>query len=268
MQMREQRRDPRFSCKIPVELFRCRVAAPSGVLLYMRPAGEVIETVTHLLTDDVSLSGMFLRTDAPPLLRQVVRVALRIPSVNVAMNAMAQVAHVVQHGDPYGRVPGAGILFFPLDGATLKAWSAFVGTLSERRQDTIPAPPMLPESASVVEPIRRRAERHPTSLVVHVNAKGQPHLLRLHDISRNGVFITTDIEFPIGTQLLVRFLDADESEEFAIDAVVRRHSAGAVCGVGVEFVALDGKVRERFFRFLANAYRDVDLAARVLAASE
>jgi Tfp pilus assembly protein PilZ len=267
MQAREQRRDPRFRCRIPVELYRGRVALPSGVLLYMRPQGEVVETVTHLLTEDVSVSGMFLRTDAPPQLRQVVRVALMIPSVNVPMNVMAQVAHVVHPGDPHGRVPGAGILFFPLEGQMFGAWSAFVWTLSELRNDTIPAPPMIQESPAVLEPIRRRAERHPTSLVVHVNANGQPHLLRLHDISRNGVFITTDIEFPIGTQLLVRFVDPDESEEFAIEAVVRRYSAGAVCGVGVEFVGLDGKVREAFFRFLANAYRDVDLVARVLAAS-
>jgi hypothetical protein len=208
---------------------------------------------------------MFLRTDAPPQLRQVVRVALTIPSTVKRLSAMAQVAHVVHPADPHGRVPGAGILFFPLDEGTLEVWSAFIGTLSDLRHDTIPSPPLVPVSATVVEPIRRRAERHPTSLVVHVNATGGPHILRLHDISRNGVFITTDVQFPIGATLTVRFVDPDESDEFVINAIVRRHSAGVVCGVGVELVGLEGKARESFFRFLSNAYQDVDLVARTLA---
>lgn len=248
-----------------VELHRGRVATPSGVLLYMRPPGEVVEEVTRLFTEDVSLSGMFLRTDAPPKFRQVVRITLTIPGTHIAMNAMAQVAHVVHMNDSNGRVPGAGILFFPLDGTTFEAWSSFIDSLATTvhlpRVEEARALPMPPLNSSVIEPIRRRSERHQTSLNVHVSALGELHVLRLQDISHNGVFISTDMDFPVGTSLLVRIMDPAAQAEFAIEAVVRRRSMGAIRGVGVEFIGLEGELREEFFRFIEGSYRDVDLGA-------
>ncbi len=251
---REKRKEPRLPCKIPVSLVRGRVATPSGVLLYMRAPGEVTEQVTELLTEDVSLSGMFLRTDAPPNLRQVVKLQLEIPGSGHDMSAMGQVAHVVHVGDQHKRVPGCGILFFPLDEGTNRAWSAFIESLVQ--PTTLPLPS---EIKFLPEPIRRRAERHPTDLVVNVNSDDDAHVLSIHDISKGGVFIRSEIDFEIGAPLHVRFVNPVAHEEFAIDAVVRRRSSGAIRGVGVEFVGLEGRIRDELFRFIDVAYEDVDL---------
>ena len=254
-QKREQRKELRLPCKIPVDLFRGRVAAPSGALLYMREPGSVTEQVTHLFTEDVSLSGMFLRTDAPPRTRQIVKVQFTIPGTDHEMSVMGQVAHIVPMNDLFQRAPGAGLLFFPLDGSTKRVWETFL----ERLAQSASKPLLLTEPRQYYEPIRRRTERHPTDLVVNVHAADGPHILSITDISKGGVFIRSEIDFEIGTPLLVRFVNPVANEEFAIHAVVRRRSMGTVRGIGVEFIGLEGRVRDDLFRFIDVAYEDVDL---------
>ena len=57
----EQRRDERYAVHIPATLTRGHEAVA-------------------LLTEDVSFRGLFLRTDSPPTLRQLVRIEIREPS--------------------------------------------------------------------------------------------------------------------------------------------------------------------------------------------
>ena len=252
--IKDKRKEPRLPCRLSVALVRGRVATASGVLLYMRAAGEVTEQVTHLLTEDISLSGMFLRTDAPPNLRQIVKLQLTIPGTDHEMSSMGQVAHVVTVDDRFQRVPGCGILFFPLDHGTQRVWAGFIESLVQSTSLGRPS-----EMKQLPEPIRRRAERHPTDIVVNVKSRDDQHFLSIRDISKGGIFIRSDVDFEIGAPLHVRFVNPIANEEFAIEAVVRRRSSGSVRGVGVEFVGLEGRVRDDLFRFIDVAYEDVDL---------
>ncbi len=77
----------------------------------------------ELMTNDVSFRGAFLRTDAPPALRQLVRVSFVMPTGEI-VSAHAMVVHVVQ---PNGgsSVPGVGVQFWgPVEES--KAWERYV----------------------------------------------------------------------------------------------------------------------------------------------
>ena len=86
------------------------------------------------MTNDVSFRGAFLRTDAPPGLRQLVRVAFSLPG-GEEVSGHAMVVHVVQPASGDG-IPGVGVQFWgPVQEA--KAWEKYVYDLKVRATNRI-----------------------------------------------------------------------------------------------------------------------------------
>ncbi len=137
----EKRRDIRFPARILARVVR---------------RNETVE----LLTNDVSFRGAFIRTDAPPALRQLVRVSFQLPDGPI-VSGHAMVVHVVapaQVVDSENRVPGMGIQFWgPVDQG--RAWEQFIHELKRKERLGI-----LPAKAS--DKVRRISERFKLSLEV------------------------------------------------------------------------------------------------------
>jgi hypothetical protein len=115
----EQRQDRRFPFRLAVTLVRGREEIP-------------------LRTDDVSFQGLFLETDEPVPLRQLVRLRLLLPPFHRELIAHGMAVHAVRpEGDPI-RPPGVGVQLYGLDRAARNVWSDFVarvrqGELDDRR---------------------------------------------------------------------------------------------------------------------------------------
>ena len=76
----------------------------------------------RLVTCDVSYRGLFLCTDTPPSLRQLVRLEILLSeSETLSLHAMA--VHVVPPGDPKGRLAGVGVQFYAVDRASASRWA-------------------------------------------------------------------------------------------------------------------------------------------------
>jgi uncharacterized protein (TIGR02266 family) len=78
---------------------------------------------------NVSAGGMFIRTDAPPPLREIVKVSIELPGEAQPIETQAQVVHRVtrEEGRLTGRAAGAGVQFVEADDRfreTLDAWLA------------------------------------------------------------------------------------------------------------------------------------------------
>jgi hypothetical protein len=189
---------------------------PARILAKVVRRGDTVE----LLTNDVSFRGAFLRTDAPPALRQLVRVSFALHDVVVSAHAM--VVHVVP---PSGgeRVPGVGLQFWgPID--QQKAWDAFVHELQKRERDGVP-------SARATDKIRRSSERLKLTLDVELGGK----VAQTRDVSETGMAIRTDAGMQIGMRIGVR-LTSPSAEPLELDVVVRRRIVEpGFMGLGVEF---------------------------------
>ena len=85
--MDEKRREPRYPARILARVFR---------------RNQVVEQ----LTNDVSYRGVYLRTDAPPALRQLVKVELVLPKGEL-VGGHAMVVHLAEPTPPSG--VGAGV---------------------------------------------------------------------------------------------------------------------------------------------------------------
>lgn len=75
-------------------------------------------------TEDVSASGMFLRTDEEIPLRQLVKLRVPMPSGDPRGPASSEVCAVAVHRSP-GR--GIGVQFFGLDAPGLRRWRGWIG---------------------------------------------------------------------------------------------------------------------------------------------
>lgn len=205
----EKRRERRFPARIVARLQR----KDEGV---------------DLLTNNVSFKGAFVRTDAPPKLRQLIKLSFTTPQ-GPTVNVHAMVVYVVEPGDP-ARVPGVGVQFWgPIDQP--KAWEGYVQDLRVRaKEGTL--------TANEVDKVRRGSERFRMRLdVVLGGSSGQTR-----DLSMTGMAIRTDLAFEVGMRVLLA-VTTPSQEQLEIQVIVRRLiNDPGFKGVGVEFVDITPEV--------------------------
>jgi hypothetical protein len=232
----EKRRDARYKAHVPIKLMRGK------------------ETI-YLQTEDVSFRGAFLRLDAPPALRQLVRVEATLPEgATIAVHAM-----VVYRVAPGGEhVPGAGIQFYGLEGRDRTHWEAFVRKV---REEILPnskrrAQPASQASApqSAADPVRRMHERHQVRFEVRCESIDDLVRLFTRDISKGGMAIETDMDLEVGAHVGLDLVHPDGESSFALDAIVRRIiRTNGTCGLGLEFLDMDDLRRDELAEFIGPA---------------
>ena len=228
--MSSKRRDVRYEIRCPTELTYGR-------------------KTSVLVSEDVSYRGVFVRTDSPPALRQLVRVAIRL-SGEEELVTHGMVVHVVEPSIPSGRTPGAGVQYYALDAKLRQTWETFSRDVASR------SPPSgahaLPTiGAGGPEPVRRQATRYQAVLPVRVKTLLDLLELYARDVSTGGMFIETDHALEAGAEVVVHVHHPQTDGTLSLPAVVRhRQESGAIIGVGVEFVGVDREKREEFLKFV------------------
>ena len=221
----ENRRELRFPARIVARVVR---------------RGETVE----LMTNDVSFRGAFLRTDAPPALRQLVRVAFVMPTGEL-VSAHAMVVHLVQP-DGGSNIPGIGVQFWgPVQES--KAWEKFVYDLKVREKTG-------KLSSRATDKVRRSSERFKLQLEVIIDGRR----LSTRDISENGMAIRSDSAMPVGTRAHMQ-VHSNGHPSIALDVIVRRRiEEPSFKGLGVEFVDLSADARSSLMSILRPAATEED----------
>lgn len=221
----DKRREPRFPARIVARVVR---------------RGENVE----LMTNDVSFRGAFLRTDAPPALRQLVKVAFVMPGGEL-VSAHAMVVHVVPAG--HGTIiPGAGVQFWgPVQES--KAWEKYVYELKVRERAGV-------ASSRATDKVRRSSERFKLALEVIVDGRR----LSTRDVSESGMAIRSESAMPVGTRAHMQ-VHANGHPSIELDVIVRRRiEEPAFKGLGVEFVDLKPETKAVLLALLRHAAADAD----------
>lgn len=215
----DKRRDARYPARIIARVLR---------------RNQTIE----LLTNDVSFRGVFIRTDSPPALRQLVKIELVVPE-SVIVTGHAMVVHVMPAPEAKGEgaVPGIGLQFWgPLGRG--REWEQFIHALRAREKAGIAA-------AKATDKVRRASERFKLQLEVVFDGK----TTMTRDISENGLAIRTDVVMPIGTRAQLGLRSGDQV--MMLDVIVRRTiDEPGFKGLGVELVELQPTQRESLVRFV------------------
>jgi hypothetical protein len=195
---------------------------------------------TELLTNNVSFRGVFIRTDAPPALRQLIRIELVLPNKELVV-AHAMVVHVAKRPDgiPKGEgvVPGVGVQFWgPIDNA--RAWQAFIHELRQKEKEGT-------ATSRATDKVRRASVR--LKVMLEVSFDGKKAMTR--DLSENGMALRTDVAMDPGSRTQIR-LHAG-AQAIVLDAIVRRViQEPGFRGLGVELVEMTLEKRAALSRFI------------------
>ena len=226
--MDEKRRDIRYPARIVASVIR---------------RNETLE----LLTNDVSYRGAFIRTDAPPALRQLLRVTFTLPNGAAKVSAHGMVVRVVTRGEggESSRVPGVGLQFWgPIDQA--KAWDQFVYELKMREKAGMP-------SARATDKVRRSSERFKMALDVALGDE----VMTTRDVSETGMAIVTNSTLPVGTRTTLQIRRNRES--IIVDVVIRRRiQEPGFVGLGVEYVDVPPSTRQSIVELVRSSAPEED----------
>jgi Tfp pilus assembly protein PilZ len=225
----EKRRDKRYQYQMPVVL--------------VRGAREV-----SLLTGDVGYRGLFLRTDDPPPLRQLLQVKLKLPPGNDELTVHAMAVFVVPAGTTT-RAPGVGLQLYAVSGETRKQWEDFVRWVAKSHPESLEAP--AKSIATVPDAVNRRFPRIRMALSVRAQSVRDLGPLVSEDVSRGGMFLRTGLDVAIGSELRLLVTHPLTGQTVALDTVVRRRvdHPPERAGLGVELFGLDEERREAFAEF-------------------
>ena len=222
----EKRRDRRYRYQMPAVLVRGTREAT-------------------LLTGDVGFRGLFLRTDDPPPLRQLLQVKLKLPPGDDVLTVHAMAVFVVPAG-ALGRAPGVGLQLYALNGEARQQWERFVRWVAKTYPESLEAP--VKPVATALDAVNRQFPRVHRALSVRVQSVKDLQAVVTEDVSRGGMFLRTALDVPIGSELRLLITHPLTGQTFAVDTVVRRRVAHPPerAGVGVELFGLDEKRREEF----------------------
>ena len=91
---------------------------------------------TALLTGDLNRGGLFIRTDDPRRLRELVELQIELHDGREPISTLAVVRHRISAAEAreYGRIPGMGVQFYGMTNKTRKRWEAFTLKLVDEYQ--------------------------------------------------------------------------------------------------------------------------------------
>jgi hypothetical protein len=230
--MSDKRRDARFKARIALRMTR-------GKLTFA------------LLTEDVSFRGVFVRMDAPPALRQLVKLEISLPrGATIRPHAM-----VVYRVEPGGEsVPGAGLQFYGLEGRERAQWDTFVTDVRDQAKPVSLAP------LGAADPVRRKHERHAVRFEVRLVSEDELRSLYTRDISKGGMALETELEIPVGEGVGLDLVHPKTSAEFALDAVVRRVIRdNGLRGLALELVGMTDARRDALAKFVRDGVPEEEI---------
>jgi Tfp pilus assembly protein PilZ len=228
--MAQRRRDVRYTIQFPVQLVHAKRAH-------------------SLVTQDVSGGGVFVCTNSPPPLLQLVQVHLVLPIGGHALKAHGMTVHVVDPENPGGRVAGIGVQFYGLYRATREAWDSFTRHVAAHCPQSADQTPLRLTRGETPEPLSRRFGRHIAVLELKPATLEALEEIYTRDVSTGRLFVPTTKELPPDANVVINVTHPESKAPFLFEAKVRSRSVSPA-GFDVELRGVDKNFREEFLDFV------------------
>lgn len=189
---------------------------------------------TPFLTDYVSSEGVFVRTDAPPQVMDLLRIEFRLPPAQSKVVLHGMVTRIV-FPNVSDHPPGVEIAFFAKGGEAGRAWDDFFAYIRQQYPVSLSQPIMLAPDAT--DQVRRAHPRMIPQALIRVQATSErgEETLTVRDVSDGGMFITTQSAFVVGSELRVTLENPRTGATTEVECTVRRRTFGTDGGIGVSF---------------------------------
>lgn len=202
----------------------------------------------ELFTRDVSFRGLFVCTDQPPVLRQLISIEAKLPPEDTLFISHGMSVYAIEPGG-LPQKPGIGVQFYAQSGVERRKWEDFIGHIKDR----VPTEP----GPDDVEPVNRLHPRIDAVFEVHPKNIDELEVLYTRDVSKGGMFLATTSRIDLGHGLRLEVFHPMTDKSFTLDAIVRRQSDEEPVGLGVEFINMSEAMREEFYAFVQDGITHV-----------
>jgi type IV pilus assembly protein PilZ len=196
-------------------------------------------------TQNISKGGLFIKTQKPCGLEEMVEVVLLLPGSGQEVSCLGEVAHVITAAEADDENP-AGM------GLRLKE-------LTEKDRQTIEQFIDQEIRTSGDQGLEGRRQHTRYEARIRVRFGSQEALLEewVHNISHGGIFIQTDKPKPLHDRMLIVLTHPDSREEMIVHGEVVRlvapaeaEATGQKVGMGVRFQEMDEYTRNQLENFI------------------
>jgi len=239
---REKRRDPRYPVSLPAKL-TC--------------GKDTFELRTH----DVSFRGLFIRTDTPPPLRDLVKIQLEMPPEGERIDLLGMAVYVVNPETAGGRMPGVGVQFFGIGPEIRARWERFV----QQVRQGLPQDPVAPVAeAKIPHTLHGNPQYRDYRPEFRVRPKSAEELLLIYNrhVLNNQLLLTTEVHLDPGTNLNMVVIHPTTDKVFTFTGVVRDRvdtSPTSTCLI-IDLTDLGDERKEAFSEFVDdNIFITIDM---------
>ncbi|MBI2892187.1 MAG: PilZ domain-containing protein [Deltaproteobacteria bacterium] len=207
---------------------------------------------TVLETEDVSLSGVFVRTAKTVVpMRQLLRLDLHLPPEDDELALHAMAVHAVPLDNGRERNPGLGLQLYGNGREPLARWGRFIAFVRQSSPDDADSTPFA-RTSDKAPPDRlvRQFDRIAAVLEVRLQTLDDLHVMHTRDVSKGGIFLLTDRPRSVGDELALTIVHPVTAGEFCVACVVRRQVSGREIGMGVELMGMDEYRRQEWWDFV------------------
>lgn len=207
---------------------------------------------TVLETEDVSLSGVFVRTakEVVPM-RRLLRLDMHLPPEDEELALHAMAIHAVPLDNDLERNPGLGLQLYGNGREQLSRWGRFITVVRQASPGTTDSTPFARTSEKKPpERLVRQFERIAAVLEVRLQTLDDLHVMHTRDVSKGGMFLLTDRPREVGDELALTIVHPVTADEFSLACVVRRQVSGREIGMAVELLGMDGERRQEWWDFV------------------
>jgi uncharacterized protein (TIGR02266 family) len=105
---------------------------------------------------------------------------------------------------------------------------------------------------------RRSSDRIAVEMWVEESTERELYFQRSANISEGGIFLENTVPHPVGTLVNLQFTLPGDSDAIRAQGEIVNAAEGRQLGMGIKFVSLDSKVRQRLQQFIAKHARKAD----------
>jgi uncharacterized protein (TIGR02266 family) len=105
---------------------------------------------------------------------------------------------------------------------------------------------------------RRSSDRIAVEMWVEESTDRELYFQRSANLSEGGIFLENTVPHPLGTIVNLQFTLPGDSDAIRCQGEIVNPAEGKQLGMGIKFVSLDSKVRQRLQQFIAKHARKAD----------
>ena len=214
-----------------------------------------------LLTDNINRTGIFLRTDTPKPIRQLIAFSISMPpdDEQLTLHGMVIYSNLPEQSKINGRPPGMGIKFYGMGGDIKNRWEAYYQKIKDIYDEERPDNNWL-DSSLEIEADNREFPRYKATFKVVLKSVKTMFEFLSKDISLGGMFLKSEYLLEKDDEVLMEIIHPLNNKTFPLSGRIVRlvPTPPEERGMGIQFLNMDQLTIDKFWHFIEKGIPEME----------